>query len=1059
MNRHFYHNNRRVNYGYIRKSPHYLQNNPNLENSPHQLAIQHYVPPTISYNFSLQPPSICNSAHNSNQLKVNNIDPPLINEKVNINDMVTSYELNNQFLNLIKTNDPPLIMGKVNKKDIIFVVDTGASTSIINKNFLPSDHIIYPLNNVTLTTANGSHLHVVGKTTLELSVSEIAAKSDILTQVAPDGWCGVSTLEAILNNRGIDINAYEIKKLLGIDLIIKRDFTTFPTSERENKFKTRSVKQDVAKISNNDSHTNTTQFSENVKSNISLSPTVTTSENELDWDINPALPIDQQNKLRGSCKVAPIELQLSSNKIINLPNFKLSRVERNEIEKQTEELLKAGIVEESSSPYSNPVFLVAKNQGQCSKSQEGSKEYRMVIDFRKLNEIIYRESFPLPIIQNLYDCLAGNQYFSSLDATSGFHQIELSENSKALTAYSTENYHVQFTRLPFGLSNAPQFYQAAMCKVMAGLNYRHNICYLDDCVAFGKSFESHLHSLELTFQRFLKYNLKLKPSKCRFGYQELKVLGNIIDTKGIRPTQQGIETIQKFPQPKTIKQLRSFLGLANYFRRYIPKFSNIAKPLTDLTRGKFNSKRSPIKWEDTHERAFLELKSKLTSQPVLAHYDENAETIIVTDGSKLGLGAILQQRNQNNEIHPVAFSSKKLTKAEGRYSAMDLECLAIFHALTVFRPYVHGKYFEIWTDHKNLTSFDYSIKYKEGIFNKAADCLSRIIDEPPKLSEFTELSKIGVHTILQQPNVNLVQPINIQLEQASDNYLQNIITAIKNPNENCQKRKPFKQPKPPKIGMYPLEKGEIMQEIYLDYIGPLSNLKSNKYILVATDRINLILRFGCMRTIRSDNGTHFTGKTVKQLLESLNVDQKFGIPYHPTSQGQVERQNQTLVDMISNYVKDNEKLWSDYLPYMVFAYNSSIHKVTGYSPFYLVHGFEPKSVFELALIPPEDQNILSEISKIKKIRKLVPELLKQASEQVKQKHPLSNTTQYNIGDKVLVKNETSNTKFRDRYNGPYEIIKAYPPFTYIVKMPKNNRLENLPVHIDQIKPFHSRSGE
>ncbi|XP_050547608.1 uncharacterized protein LOC126909232 [Daktulosphaira vitifoliae] len=337
-----------------------------------------------------------------------------------------------------------------------------------------------------------------------------------------------------------------------------------------------------------------------------------------------------------------------------------------------------------------------------------------------------------------------------------------------------------------------------------------------------------------------KYNLKLKPSKCRFGYQELKVLGNIIDTKGIRPTQQGIETTQKFPQPKTIKQLRSFLGLANYFRRFISKFSNIAKPLTDLTRGKLNNKRSPIKWENTHERAFLELKSELTSQPVLAHYDENAETIILTDGSKLDLGAILQQLNK----------------------------------LKV-----------------KLTGFDNSIKYKEGIFNKAADCLSKIIDEPPKLSEFTELSKIGVHTILQQLNVNLVQPINIQLEQASDNYLQNIIIAIKNPNENCQKRKPFKQPKPPKIGMYPLEKGEILQEIYLDYIGPISNSKSNIYILVATDKINLILRFGCMRTIKSDNRTHFTGKTVKQLLESLNVDQKFGVTYHPTSQGQVECQN------------------------------------------------------------------------------------------------------------------------------------------------------------------------
>ncbi|KAL4147916.1 hypothetical protein QTP88_002243 [Uroleucon formosanum] len=392
------------------------------------------------------------------------------------------------------------------------------------------------------------------------------------------------------------------------------------------------------------------------------------------FDINPDLTNKQKgdliqllNKYKnifsqskwdlGEVDTDPIEIKLSDITPVNLRNFKLSLSEIKEIEKQTKDLLETGIIEHSTSAYSSPIFLVPKGQPQGTKNKTAS-EYRMVLDYRRVNEKTLKEAFPLPIIQNIYDSLAGNKYFSCLDAMSGFHQLKLNDNSKEITSFSTSTGHYQFTRLPFGLTNAPQNFQKVMNKIMAGLTYRINCCYLDDCVCFGKTFEEHLNALEITFERLLKYKLKLKISKCKFGYTEIKLLGNIINGQGIKPTEEGLLAIRNFPSPTTIKQLRSFLGLANYFRRFIPNFSKLAHPLTELTKGKFKSKKSIIPWSETQEIAFKNLKLKLTNKPVLSHFNDNAEIILVTDGSKKGLGVILQQINENHEIHPVAYASK-----------------------------------------------------------------------------------------------------------------------------------------------------------------------------------------------------------------------------------------------------------------------------------------------------------------------------------------------------------------------------------------------------------------
>uniref|UniRef100_A0A2H8TVD7 Retrovirus-related Pol polyprotein from transposon 297 n=1 Tax=Melanaphis sacchari TaxID=742174 RepID=A0A2H8TVD7_9HEMI len=508
--------------------------------------------------------------------------------------------------------------------------------------------------------------------------------------------------------------------------------------------------------------------------------------NKINFDINPNLNTTQKEKLLsllqkyesvfsknkwdlGESKTEPIEIYLTKDTPINLPNFKLSKFERDEIEIQTQEMLKAGIIEPSSSPYSFPIFLVPKGLPQGSKKGKSIAQYRMVLDYRKLNNITVKESFPLPVIQSIYDCLAGNKFFSCLDAMSGFHQLKLSKKARELTAFCTTTGKYQFKRMPMGICNGPSKYQEAMNKIMTNLNYKINVNYIDDCTCFGKSFDEHLISLELTLERFKQFNLKLKLSKCKFGYTELSILGNIIDSKGIRPTDEGIRAITQVASPTNINQLRSFLGLANYFRRYIPNFSKITFPLTELTKGNFKTKKDKIKWGKDHENAFNELKNKLITPPVLMHYDEEADTILVTDASLLGLGVILQQRDSDGNIHPVSFGAKKLTPAQKNYSALELEASALFFGCTHFRQYLYGKQFTVWTDHKNLVGlqkikseshvlnrirtkligYEFNIIYKQGIFNKAADFLSRHpigFDKSSKISYDINLDLININS-------------------------------------------------------------------------------------------------------------------------------------------------------------------------------------------------------------------------------------------------------------------------------------------------------------------------
>ena len=354
------------------------------------------------------------------------------------------------------------------------------------------------------------------------------------------------------------------------------------------------------------------------------------------------------------------------------------------------------------------------------------------------------EVYPLPRIQDMLNAINGAQYMSSLDMLKGFYQIPVAEEDRHKTAFSTSWGHFEFNRMPFGLTNAPATFQRLMDTVLTGLVPLICMVYIDDILIFSRTFDQHLLDLDRVFSAVRSANLKLNLSKCFFGFTELKYLGHIISRDGLKPNPETIQSVNDFPVPTNKLETQRFLGLANYYRRFIERFSDIAEPLIALTRG--NDKKSfPITGDAL--ASFNALKAALTSTPVLAYADFTKPFILRTDASNIGLGAILQQQAgaTGNLRSVVAYASRSLNPAERHYSATEREGLAVVWAVTHFRMYLTGVGFTVETDHAALMSlttsnqtnsrlvrwalflqgFDMTVKHRPGQTMLDADCLSR----------------------------------------------------------------------------------------------------------------------------------------------------------------------------------------------------------------------------------------------------------------------------------------------------------------------------------------------
>ena len=464
-----------------------------------------------------------------------------------------------------------------------------------------------------------------------------------------------------------------------------------------------------------------------------------------------------EDKELGKTSLVKHKIKVNDEKPFKLRHRRIPPHEYEEVKAHLKEMEEVGAIRKSHSPWSSPVVLVRKKTG----------ELRFCIDLRTLNARTEKDAYSLPRIEDSLDSLNGAKIFSSLDLKSGYWQVELEEESIPLTAFTVGPLgFYECVRMPFGLTNAPATFQRLMENCLGDLHLRSCIIYLDDIIIYSKTPEEHVHRLEQVFEKLAAAGLKLKPSKCEFFKTEINYLGHVVSQEGIRTDDKKIEAIKNWPRPITNTDVRSFLGFTNYYRRFIHKYSQIAKPLNSLIMGdssKHKNKKTKVEWNQACEESFERLKEICSQTPVLGYADYTKPFRLNTDASTEGLGAALYQTQEDGTERVIAFASRTLGKSERNYDAHKLEFLALKWAVTEkFHEYLYGGNFDVYTDNNPLTyvlttakldatgqrwvaalaNYNFDIYYRSGKTNADADALSRIPWRMFKVDEYGDLEQL-----------------------------------------------------------------------------------------------------------------------------------------------------------------------------------------------------------------------------------------------------------------------------------------------------------------------------
>ena len=387
----------------------------------------------------------------------------------------------------------------------------------------------------------------------------------------------------------------------------------------------------------------------------------------------------------GDCKVGFHIVETTCDKPINLPPYRVPERLRETLRAEIDRMLKAKIIRPSRSPWSFRVIIVIKKD----------KTIRLCVDFRPLNAITLQEVWPLPIIKEILEKLSKSKWFSKLDLKCGYWQIKMGEKSITKVAFSTSDGHYEFLRLPFGLKNAPAEFCRIMKMILGHLKFVE--VYLDDIIIHSETFEQHLNHIKIVFEELEKANLKLNPEKCEWCLLELKIFGHVISHNKIGVDPEKIKVINDRLAPKNVKQVQSFIGMCNWYRRFILNFSFIAAPLFDLL-----AKDEPFVWSNKCEIAFQELKKILTSFPILRPPDFSREFILYADACAYAIGFILSQIDKFNREYNVEYGSRLLKGSELNYGITEKECLAVVYAIKSCHIYLFGAKFKVVTDHSAL---------------------------------------------------------------------------------------------------------------------------------------------------------------------------------------------------------------------------------------------------------------------------------------------------------------------------------------------------------------------
>lgn len=487
-----------------------------------------------------------------------------------------------------------------------------------------------------------------------------------------------------------------------------------------------------------------------------------------------------ENDYLTSCKILKHHISLyTDTPPINVRQYRRSQWEIEEIDKHVKKLLRDGIIQPSNSPFNSPALVVPKK----GLDKDGNKKTRFVVDYRKLNEATISDNYPLPLIQQILDSLGSACFYTTLDLSSSYHQIELDQASQDKTAFSTSSNHYSYTRMAMGLKGSSHSFARLMGIAMGDYVGKILFLYLDDVVVFSSTITEHLERLQLVFQRLRDVNLKISPEKCHFIKRKIEYLGHIISKDGVLPDSSKIEAITKFPQPSTPKAIKSFLGMVGFYRRFIPNFAGQAAPLTNLLK-----KDVKFHWSPECQIAFQFFRDSLTKHPILQFPKMDQIFFITCDASSVAISAILSQGEIGSDL-PIAFASRTLNDAEKRYVVSETEILSVLFGIQQFRCYIHNRHFKVFSDNKalqwlfqvkkptsrlmrwklQLAEYDFEIIHIRGKSNLVADCLSRYTPTQETIHVVTrnqhkmqmeqqDTHYIGTHNVHHENKANKTTP-------------------------------------------------------------------------------------------------------------------------------------------------------------------------------------------------------------------------------------------------------------------------------------------------------------
>lgn len=463
-------------------------------------------------------------------------------------------------------------------------------------------------------------------------------------------------------------------------------------------------------------------------------------------------------------------IQLTDQNPVRQTPYRLSPPKMKKLREIVDKLLADGVIRPSVSPYAAPIFLVPKPHG------EG---FRPVVDYRALNQKVVLESVPLPELHNCFTWFAGARYFTVLDLNQAYYQIPLAEESKPITAFCTDYNLFEFNRVPFGLATGAAVLSRLLDSVLGDFKFKFLYNYLDDVVVYSTNFEDHISHLRQVFARLKEAGLTVKPTKVTLAREQISFLGHIVSSKGVAVDQSRTLAIQQFPVPRNKRAIARFVGMINYFRKYIPNFAQLAAPINQLRR-----KGVKFSWGESQQAAFDGLKKALSTAPVLGIPDFNLPFIVQTDASNVGVAAVLLQ--EQGERRPLAYASRALSVAEAKYSVYELEALAVLFALEKFKFYLEHARFRLETDNQALSwvlarprktgriarwavrisAFQFDVVHIRGGQNQIADALSRMFQEEEDASEAgPQCEAVGmIATLTETPSL----PTDDREEQRRD---------------------------------------------------------------------------------------------------------------------------------------------------------------------------------------------------------------------------------------------------------------------------------------------------